>query len=68
MCCYYNIFERIKTEDDVTNFRTSQRDHPMFTGVRARWAGVRRMVWIGAAKSGATVSWGGREDYVKNER
>ena len=29
---YYSISERIKIEGSVTNFRTPQRDHPMFTG------------------------------------
>ena len=46
----------------MTNFRTPQRDHPMFTGVRARWAGVRGKVGLGAAMSGATGSAGGREE------
>lgn len=57
-CRYYSIFGRIKTEGDVTIFRAPQRDYPMFTGVRARWAGVRGKVGLGAAMSGASNSRG----------
>lgn len=49
----------------MTNFHTPQRDHPMFTGVRARWASRRRMVGIGAAKRGTTDSAGGRGERHK---
>ena len=61
---YYSIFERIKIEGGVKNFRTPQREHPMFTRVSARWAGNLPTGKAGAAVRRSTVSRGGRGEVM----
>ena len=51
----------------MTNFRIPQRDHPMFTGVRASWAGNLPTGKTGTAVHRATDSRGGREERERGD-